>query len=64
MERFVCLWGFIWQSTFIIIKGERIKNVLPYRNDGKRAIKEYHKSWAWWRTPLISALGRQRQVDF
>jgi hypothetical protein len=21
-------------------------------------------SWAWWRIPLIPALGRQRQVDF
>jgi hypothetical protein len=21
-------------------------------------------SWAWWRTPLISALGKQRQADF
>jgi hypothetical protein len=21
-------------------------------------------SWAWWRTPLIPALGRQRQADF
>jgi hypothetical protein len=20
--------------------------------------------WAWWHMPLISALGRQRQVDF
>jgi hypothetical protein len=20
--------------------------------------------WAWWRTPLIQALGRQRQADF
>jgi hypothetical protein len=20
--------------------------------------------WAWWHTPLIPALGRQRQVDF
>jgi hypothetical protein len=20
--------------------------------------------WAWWRTPLIPALGRQRQADF
>jgi hypothetical protein len=22
------------------------------------------QSWAWWRTPLIPALGRQRQADF
>jgi hypothetical protein len=22
------------------------------------------KSWAWWCTPLVPALGRQRQVDF
>ena len=21
-------------------------------------------AWQWWRTPLIPALGRQRQVDF
>jgi hypothetical protein len=21
-------------------------------------------SWGWWRTPLISALGRQRQANF
>jgi hypothetical protein len=21
-------------------------------------------SWAWWRMPLIPALGRQRQADF
>jgi hypothetical protein len=26
--------------------------------------KEKKKSQAWWRTPLIPALGRQRQVDF
>jgi hypothetical protein len=24
----------------------------------------YSSSWVWWRTPLIPALGRQRQVDF
>jgi hypothetical protein len=29
-------------------------------------IKSLEKSWAWWRAPLIPALGRQRrrQVDF
>jgi hypothetical protein len=26
--------------------------------------KKKKKSWAWWRTPLIPALGRQRQADF
>jgi hypothetical protein len=26
--------------------------------------KKVAKSWAWWRSPLIPALGRQRQVDF
>jgi hypothetical protein len=26
--------------------------------------KRKKESWAWWRTPLIPALGRQRQVDF
>jgi hypothetical protein len=27
-------------------------------------IQEIHFSRAWWRTPLIPALGRQRQADF
>jgi hypothetical protein len=27
-------------------------------------IKEAGESWVWWSTPLIPALGRQRQADF
>jgi hypothetical protein len=26
--------------------------------------KETKKSWAWWLTPLIPAIGRQRKADF
>jgi hypothetical protein len=29
-----------------------------------RKERKEKKSWAWWRTPLIPALGRQRQADF
>jgi hypothetical protein len=35
----------------------RIKTVLFSK-------KACGQSWAWWRTPLIPALGRQRQADF
>jgi hypothetical protein len=27
-------------------------------------LKKEMSSWAWWCTPLIPALGRQRQADF
>jgi hypothetical protein len=30
----------------------------------KKALKICTGSWAWWLTPLIPALGRQRQADF
>jgi hypothetical protein len=29
-----------------------------------RSHEKARRSWAWWLTPLIPALGRQRQVDF
>jgi hypothetical protein len=35
--------------------------------DLDRVVAENEKvkvSWAWWCTPLIPALGRQRQADF
>jgi hypothetical protein len=31
---------------------------------GKENIRKVEQSQAWWRAPLIPALGRQRQVDF
>jgi hypothetical protein len=36
----------------------------PVNSDIKATVTNYYMSWAWWRTPLIPALGRQRQVDF
>jgi hypothetical protein len=44
-----------------------------YRREGKKkglsniVLFQFLKvplCWVWWRTPLIPALGRQRQVDF
>jgi hypothetical protein len=30
----------------------------------KECVKKIEEAGQWWRTPLIPALGRQRQVDF
>jgi hypothetical protein len=50
------------------------RNPVSKKNKNKKKKKRnYNVSWAWWRTPLIPALGkkqrqrrqrRQRQVDF
>jgi hypothetical protein len=49
----------------------RNSNILEYVDGLNYAAKSYlktktkkQKSQAWWHTPLIPALGRQRQVDF
>jgi hypothetical protein len=48
-------WGHRWDwGTWCEIHKESIKI----------SIRKEIKNWAWWHTPLIPALGRQRQVDF
>jgi hypothetical protein len=46
----------------IINKSLKKKIVLKRKEERKKASKQ--ASRAWWRTPLIPALGRQRQADF
>jgi hypothetical protein len=46
--------------------GFRVKQRILNRGilNGREALKEMFKAQQWWRTPLIPALGRQRQADF
>jgi hypothetical protein len=45
----------------LIKKCSIVYTVVSERGNGTRSIESYHM---WWRTPLIPALGRQRQEDF
>jgi hypothetical protein len=40
------------------------KNKNKKQKRKKKKKKKKKESRVWWRTPLIPALGRQRQVDF
>jgi hypothetical protein len=44
--------------------GERGRKRAREKQESKRASKRVRRSRAWWRTPLIPALRRQRQADF
>jgi hypothetical protein len=35
-----------------------------FKTDKNNSLKKIQESRAWWCTPLIPALGRQRQADF
>jgi hypothetical protein len=48
-----------WLGTWILSIG-----TYRFPCDFGSWIKTKHYHWAWWRRPLIPALGRKRQVDF
>jgi hypothetical protein len=48
-------------------KEQKILSIAAYQileNMLFNSSKKIHLCWAWWHTPLIPALGRQRQTDF
>jgi hypothetical protein len=43
---------------------QRVDPLKKKRKEKKRKEKKRKEKGQWWHTPLIPALGRQRQVDF
>jgi hypothetical protein len=41
-----------------------VKQLITGRDERLKKQTNKQKARQWWRTPLIPALGRQRQVDF
>jgi hypothetical protein len=52
----VCIYICIYIHIYIYV--QRVFFVLLY------VLRNSYSSWAWWRTPLIPELWRQRQADF
>jgi hypothetical protein len=57
-----CMSPSLKQKKQNVSKEKRKKSSSNNKEQNKKERK--HLSRAWWRTPLIPALGRQRQADF
>jgi hypothetical protein len=58
------MWLSLYLSKLQIKSNEKKSKGRLHINKRNNLLKRYNESWAWWRTPLIPALGRQRQADF
>jgi hypothetical protein len=48
----------------LALSGGQLRERDVDRRMEKQQLRTHFYSRAWWRTPLVPALGRQRQVDF